>query len=213
MNSVPYQAVQLCGLIVGIIFLIGLQIKSNRTLIELNDGTGTIQCINWGEPLSVALGDIITIRGRLQIYTEIQINTTFIEQGSIETELLHSMQVIRLQKMYKKNTPIDIPKKINKVKANQNSIKTILAKYLTNLTREFKFKEIISDIDFISELQHHTSSNIEIAVGKHLQSLVRDGFIYQKDIEQDTYELITVDNLGKELVEIVKNEGFVSNGI
>lgn len=195
------------------LLIAGLQVKFNRTLFELNDGTGTIQCIKWSENIDVALGDIITIRGRLELYERLQVNVSFIEQGTIETELFHSMQVIRLQKMYKKNIPIDISKKISKVTSSLNSIKTILAKYLAKLDRETKFKEIISDIDLIAELKLYTTSNIEIVVGKQLQSLVRDGFIYQKDVEQDTYELINISNLGQELVEIVKNEGFVSNGI
>jgi hypothetical protein len=178
LNQTPFQYCTITGIICGI------HIKSNNTIITVNDGTESIDCVNWNTE-KYQLGMIIQVKGKVALFKDqIQININSITIGDYKTELFHWAQAMKLYKLYTtKQSPFFIQKE--------------------NILSDFTQKENYL-LDYLKTEKEVQFNQIDIPnKSKSFRSLVKDGIIYQKSIELDSYELISIDNLGLSVIELL----------
>jgi hypothetical protein len=221
----PIQKVTIAGIVTSI------SIQASKFILEIDDGSDFINCLYWYSdsekktcPFKFQLGDLISLQGRISDFRdEIQIIIiNFKVESDPNYELLHWASVLLLKKEYE--IPFQIPlglkneltnlKEFKSLKTEtRNEIKDFLKTiFESNIKIEFQQLKKRSDLLefsrlYLSSKENHeiSDSQIELIIAKNTRLLTKEGFIYQKNEDTDTFELISLSNLGNFIIHSIKD--------
>ncbi|KAI8896133.1 hypothetical protein BC833DRAFT_117329 [Globomyces pollinis-pini] len=226
----PIQMVNLTGIAVS------LSINSANFSIQLDDGTGIIDCVLWytdqmkvlQNPCDIKLGDLVSLNGRLSYFRDLKqvvINSYAVESDP-NLELLHWAQAMHLKRFIIQH-PFEVDPSVKTQLTTLPEFKPQLEKspYLPEEVemikiikshvehiQSFEFGKLGADQELCNAIKTHldkpkmTPQELLLLIRKYVRILVKEGFIYLKNELTDLHEVISINNLGKELVDIIKNE-------
>ena len=217
----PVRKAQIIGWVVGIVQ------KQSRRLLDIDDGTGVICCIEWQkdqdqQPLD--LGDIVLISGRIIKYREeMQLDIWAIKSSTVEQEYLFKLKVLELQAIYQlqinadcldnndvsgfKNYKPDI-----KVNLITDSTELELSKLLMmQYSKACEFDQVCKSEQVMDRYQQLTTleagdNAYRLMLSKITQKLVQDGKIFETSPESDIYSAVNESNLGNQILKILRSE-------
>lgn len=199
-------------------------------MLEVDDGTGVITCVNWNQELrsevDLKIGNIVTVSGRLILYeNDVQITiNSYNKEVDPNVELLHWVNVMKANRIYSLPNPGINAEALLNPNLNQSIMKPKPPKLdpLSDLINSFilehikyntsfQFQDLTKHPDLLkkikdSKLEVDSANALSIQVSKIVRLLLNQGIIYFKDEQMDIYEVVSSDNLGKALLNIMINE-------
>ncbi|KAJ3271609.1 hypothetical protein HDV01_006479 [Terramyces sp. JEL0728] len=187
----PITRAQITGMITAVTK------SSNRTVIGVDDGTGTMICVYWlnNDDPTFKLGDMIQVIGKLTYFREqIQISIENYKFVGFNDELLHSLRAAELLEIYSK--PVKVMDLIAASLQEPDDDLRIIRDWIKT-QHSFEFHKLLED----------DSWGMSIATKrKHVKVLQEEGFIFLSNEDKDEFTLVDVSNLGKNIVEIAQRE-------
>jgi hypothetical protein len=201
-DTIPVLLVQICGMVVGV------QRSSSKLTVDVDDGTGVMTCVYWSD-LSLTLGDIVTVNGKMVIFEkrQIQVHSLVIEQDPM-VEMLHWLKTIQLNKIYKSIEIPTIDFELDSKPLIVNDPNMELNQHLKELFKRdvrIAFDDLLVRNSVIEMVSKMPDKKLNSVISASIRKLLKEGFLFERD--ELVYEHVTMENVGKEIQDIVKKEG------
>ena len=215
----PVRKVQICGWIVGIVE------KTNRIIMDIDDGTGVVTCIQWqngDQSLKVLdLGEIVSVSGRLTQYQgELQLDAYIVSIETVEYEQFFKLKVIEMNRIYRLptdttcldsrdlsqfNRTFEVAETLDAVELEIS--KLLLVEYVkpTEFDTVCNSELLQNKFEQLTNIRA-TDPSYRTMIAKLTLKLLNDGKIFEHPQESNIYTKTSASNLGAEICKVLRSE-------
>ena len=218
-HRMPVRKVQICGWIVGIVE------KTNRIIMDIDDGTGVVTCIQWqngDQSLKVLdLGEIVSVSGRLTQYQgELQLDAYIVSIETVEYEQFFKLKVIEMNRIYRLptdttcldsrdlsqfNRTFEVAETLDAVELEIS--KLLLVEYVkpTEFDTVCNSELLQNKFEQLTNIRA-TDPSYRTMIAKLTLKLLNDGKIFEHPQESNIYTKTSASNLGAEICKVLRSE-------